>query len=312
MDSKLDKVLKLHYFSALLKPIQTMMKSFTYTLLCCSLLFLFSCKSDAPADSTATPAEQVDANKKLIDSYLAKVTANPTNHEENSKFLAEAANINIKAKNFGPAVQYISQAIRDHYPASGTANHILSLANIYSGDMKAPAMGNAIKSAFVKAFPDNPKAGELKSALGSANIEDMIDAASKALYNEETKRINQAKAREYINLCEIYAMTLPNEAKAPEYLFKAGETARSIRQFPKAIDIYNWIYNKFQGNEKAPQALFLKAFTLDNDLKQKDAAKKLYEEFLKKYPTNDFADDTEFLLKNLGVSDDDIIKGFGK
>ena len=288
-----------------------MMKS--YILILFAVLFLYACKSDAPADNTTTPAaEQVDANKQLVDSYLAKVNANPTNHEDNSKFLAEAANINIKSKNFGPAVQYISQAIRNHYPASGTANHLLSLASIYSNDMKAPAMGNAIKSAFTKAFPDNPKTAEMKSAIGDANIENMIDEASNALYNEETKRINQAKAREYINLCEIYAMALPNDSKSPEFLFKAGETARSIRQFPKAIDIYNWIYDKFQSNEKAPQALFLKAFTLDNDLKQKDAAKALYEEFLKKYPDNDFADDTEFLLKNIGVSDDDIIKGFGK
>jgi len=226
--------------------------------------------------------------------------------------LADAAAVNIKSKNFGPAVQYISQAIRNHYTASSTPANLLTLANIYSNDMKAPAMGNAIKSAFVQAFPSNPKTGEIKTTLGEANIEDMIDASSKALYNEETKRINQAKAREYINLCEIYAMTLPKSSKSPEYLFKAGETARSIRQFPKAIDIYNWIYDKFQENDKAPQALFLKAFTLDNDLKQKDAAKALYEEFLKKYPNNDFADDTEFLLKNIGISDDDIIKGFGK
>ncbi len=288
-----------------------MMKSNILFLFFC--LFLFSCGSDAPADSTAPPAaDQVDANKKLIDSYIAKINADPTNHEANSKLLADAANLNIKAKNFGPAVQFISQAIRDHYPSSGTANHLLSLANIYSNDMKAVGMGNAIKSAFTKAFPDNPKTNELKTALGGADITNMIEVASKALYNDETKRINQAKAREYINLCEIYAMSLPNDNKAPDYLFKAGETARSIRQFPKAIDIYNWIYNKFQNNEKAPQALFLKAFTLDNDLKQKDAAKKLYEEFLAKYPKNDFADDTEFLLKNLGISDDDIIKGFGK
>ncbi len=146
----------------------------------------------------------------------------------------------------------------------------------------------------------------------SASMLTKIDKLSNELYNNDTKRINLPKAQEYIASCEKFATEFPTEAKAPELLFKAGETARSIRQFPKAIEIYNRIYDNFQQHEKAPQALFLKAFTLDNDLKQKDAAKALYEEFLKKYPTNDFADDTEFLLKNLGVSDDDIIKGFGK
>jgi TolA-binding protein len=35
-----------------------------------------------------------------------------------------------------------------------------------------------------------------------------------------------------------------------------------------------------------------------------------YEAFLKKYPNDDFADDAQFLLKNLGKSPEEIIKGF--
>ncbi|MEN0006956.1 MAG: tetratricopeptide repeat protein, partial [Bacteroidota bacterium] len=74
--------------------------------------------------------------------------------------------------------------------------------------------------------------------------------------------------------------------------------------------IYDQIYENYPDYEKAPQSLFLKAFTQDNDLKRPDEARKLYEEFLERYPEDDFADDTQFLLENLGKDDEEIIKSF--
>ena len=58
--------------------------------------------------------------------------------------------------------------------------------------------------------------------------------------------------------------------------------------------------------------MFLKAFTYDNDLKKVEEARVLYNEFLKKYPNDEFADDTKFLLENLGKDDEEIINSFGK
>ena len=52
------------------------------------------------------------------------------------------------------------------------------------------------------------------------------------------------------------------------------------------------------------------AFTLDNDLQRHEEAKELYESFLEKYPDDDFADDTQFLLQNLGKTDEEIIQSF--
>jgi len=67
---------------------------------------------------------------------------------------------------------------------------------------------------------------------------------------------------------------------------------------------------QFPNSKEAPQALFMKGFTLDDGLGNKQAAKPVYEEFLKKYPKNDFADDTKFLLENINKTDEEIIKQF--
>lgn len=37
-------------------------------------------------------------------------------------------------------------------------------------------------------------------------------------------------------------------------------------------------------------------------------AKSIYNEFLKKYPTHDLADDVQFLIDNLGKSDQEILE----
>ena len=56
----------------------------------------------------------------------------------------------------------------------------------------------------------------------------------------------------------------------------------------------------------------LSAFTLDNDLKRFEEARTLYEEFLERYPQNEFSDDARFLLENLGKDEEEIIRSFEK
>jgi TolA-binding protein len=56
--------------------------------------------------------------------------------------------------------------------------------------------------------------------------------------------------------------------------------------------------------------MFLKAFTLDDGLKQYDEARKAYEDFIEKYPDNPFADDARFSIQNLGKDVNELIDGF--
>ncbi len=107
-----------------------------------------------------------------------------------------------------------------------------------------------------------------------------------------------------------YADAFPKDSLSVKYLSKAGETARLLRQFDQAIEIFGKIEKNYPNSKEAAGAMFMKAFTLDNDLKKLEAAKVAYEAFLQKYPNDEFADDAQFLLKNLGKSPEEIIKGF--
>lgn len=63
--------------------------------------------------------------------------------------------------------------------------------------------------------------------------------------------------------------------------------------------------------QELDKRFFLEAFTYDNELKEVDVARQLYEQFIDKFPKDELADDAKFLLKNLGKSDDEILQELG-
>ena len=62
--------------------------------------------------------------------------------------------------------------------------------------------------------------------------------------------------------------------------------------------------------EKASECLFMKGFIYDNNLQDYEMAKKIYLEFLEKYPDDEFADDAQASIDNLGKSLEEIIQEF--
>ncbi len=146
--------------------------------------------------------------------------------------------------------------------------------------------------------------------MDAATLSKKIETTRNQIYNEKNNKFDANKATEYIEYCQSYAKVAPQDPDAAKYLFQAAETARSIKKYDLALTIYDQIYTNFSSYPKAPQALFLKAFTLDSEMQQYDKARGLYQEFVEKHPEDEFADDTQFLLKNLGKSDEEIIKQF--
>lgn len=146
--------------------------------------------------------------------------------------------------------------------------------------------------------------------LDAATLSKKIETSRNQIYNEKNNKFDKEKALEYIGYCQSYSKVAPQDPEVAKYLFQAAETARSVKKYDLALTIYDQIYHDFSSYPKAPQAMFLKAFTLDSELQQYDQAKVIYQQFVEKHPTDEFADDTKFLLENLGKSDEEIIKQF--
>ncbi len=256
----------------------------------------------------------LETRKALIEEYRATIQANPMDAEKNVAYINDIAQLQIDNKAFTDAVQTLMEGIKAFFSASGTPSNVWSLASIYENNLRSPIVAGIIKKLYAQQFLDGEKnqdAQQFVQANTSSIVED-IQTLGGTMYDEKTHRVDFKAANDFIRICQLYAILKPKDSLSPDYLHKAGETARAIRAFPQAIELYDWIYAQYPDYEKASQALFLKAFTYDNDLKDKEIAKKLYEEFLQKFPNDDFADDTQFLLDNLGKDDEEIIKSFGE
>lgn len=290
-------------------------------LLFSAFLFLLSCSSEksklqADISKLETALEETPSTenaKAMVDAYQSYVDTYPEEVEDNARYLYRSAAVQFRMNQFSGAVATLNQSLKNFYSSSITGSSAALLGVIYSEKLRNEENANTIYQAMVKAFPDYEKMPEIQASLDKLNLpplEDRIESLGRQMFNDSLGRIEYRIANDFINSCELHAMLLPESAKSPEFLHKAGETARSIRAYTKALEFYEWIGEKYPDYEKAPQALFLRAFTLDNDLGRIEEARTLYEAFLAKYPNDDFADDTQFLLDNLGKDDEEIINSF--
>jgi outer membrane protein assembly factor BamD (BamD/ComL family) len=130
------------------------------------------------------------------------------------------------------------------------------------------------------------------------------------LFSDESQMVDREKAALLIDNYVAYADEFKHEKDAPMMLFKGGDLSMNLHQSRQAIQLFDRIMNEYPEFEKAPQCLFLKAFIYENDLKDLVAARKYYEEFLQKYPDDEFADDAVICIRNLGKSPEELIREF--
>lgn len=149
------------------------------------------------------------------------------------------------------------------------------------------------------ALAEGKPAGEVAGLL-MANFASVSDAT--------TGSLNMAASKEYVKAANELSDKYPTDTLAALPLYKSAEVVRAMNDSQQAAKTYQRVYDRYPTFSKAGEALFMLAFTYDEDLKDLDKAKATYEAFLKAFPTHDFADDTEMLLKNLGKSDAEILR----
>ena len=139
---------------------------------------------------------------------------------------------------------------------------------------------------------------------------EQIKTLEKKLFDEKNGVIDQVEAANIIALYTNFSETWPEDAQSQEFLFKAADVSLNVFHTQETISLLNKYIQLYPKSEKAPQALFLKAFAYENYFSDIDNARASYEQFLKQYPTHELAQDAQISLDNLGKSPEDIIKSF--
>ncbi len=290
-----------------------------YSFFLC-LLLIFSCKNQKDNVSfsdenvqkiyTQYDNDPTDQNARLF--AAAAIQAISRNPQMSDKKALIDKGLEIANENNITSAKstFLINLIRDYEGNKETADRILELANILK-ESKKEAAANTLYYSFANRFKNHPKAEEAKGNL-TTDITDIdqyiLEIGEKIFDNPDESGVNKGNSQYYVDACEAYALANPNSVASPDFLYKASEIARTLRTFPKALSLYDWIISKYPEYEKAPTVLFLKGFLLENQFNDLEMAKTTYKQFLDKYPKSDLADDVAFLYENIGKSDEEIME----
>jgi outer membrane protein assembly factor BamD (BamD/ComL family) len=139
-----------------------------------------------------------------------------------------------------------------------------------------------------------------------------INELEKKLLDANGNPINEVAAYNLQVEYDDFAVKFPKDTKAPEYLFKAANISINLGWGESAIKILDKFLEMFPENTKAPEALFFLGFVYDNQVNDDNKAGESYKQFLKKYPSHSFAKDAEASIKNLGKTDEELMREFEK
>lgn len=126
------------------------------------------------------------------------------------------------------------------------------------------------------------------------------------------KRIDRKLAKDLIKKSVAYSEAFPEDELSPAYLFRAGNVAVGISSFEEAVSYFEIIHQKYNNYERAPDALFLEGFTYENHLKDKENAKRCYNDFLERFPDDQLTDQVRVVLENIDKTPEELVKSFQK
>ncbi len=139
-----------------------------------------------------------------------------------------------------------------------------------------------------------------------------ITELEKKLLDANGNPINEVAAYNLQVEYDDFAVKFPEDPKAPEYLFKAANISINLGWGESAIKILDKFLEKFPEQKRAPEAMFFLGFVYDNQVNDDTKAGEYYKQFLKKYPSHSFAKDAEASIKNLGKTDEELMREFEK
>lgn len=128
----------------------------------------------------------------------------------------------------------------------------------------------------------------------------------------KSQQVDNVLAGQALQLYFEFSKNYPNDSITPDFIFKSGEIATAIQQYPQAYSHYKTVCEKYPKYKLIEESYFLQASILDNYLNDDVKAKLVYEQLISLYPNSKYINDANAAIANLGKSDADLIKEFQK
>ena len=148
----------------------------------------------------------------------------------------------------------------------------------------------------------NPKQDE-KSVMIEA-IGELEKKCFNSISNSYDHKVALKVLVEYQKFIEQY----PNDSVSAHYLYTSAQLSKSINLYGEALRKYEVFAKEYPDHQNVSKAKFMIGMIYENDIKDTIKAKAAYQTFITEFPTDDLVDDAQFLIQNLSLSDDELIK----
>lgn len=264
--------------------------------------------------------ENADSNLSLdslrsLQNMTSDYNATLKKPEDKAAALYELGLVMDRNRKFDRSANIMKELIQDYAETSYKERALFMLINVYKVKIRNPEIASVLSDFLLGINPEHENKIDLDENLGDdyAGADKIIgNIKNKALVKLDNGdvQVDRTNAKNLIFLSQMYTIFRPDGENAKQHLHDASEFARSIADNEQLLNILNLLIENYPSSKEGQEALFLKAFYMENNENNIEEARKLYEEFIEKFPENDFADDAEFLLKNLGKSEEEILKEF--
>jgi tetratricopeptide (TPR) repeat protein len=122
--------------------------------------------------------------------------------------------------------------------------------------------------------------------------------------------VDKEKALELVDMYVNTPILIPRTAWLLNISLKSAEFCLNLGEGQRAIELYDRVINEYPDFRKVPECLFLKGYVYENYLGDLEMPGPFTLRFIETYPDNEFADDAEVSIQNLGKSPEELIKEF--
>jgi len=137
-----------------------------------------------------------------------------------------------------------------------------------------------------------------------------INAAESRLFSPKATSMDKEATDSLLALYSYFIKDFPADSMTQKFIFKAGSLYMNSGNGKAAIEMFDKYRSAYPNDPRAAICLFFTAYVYENLMKNLDKAQELYILFIEKYPRNDFADDAQNALNNLGKTPDQMVREF--
>ena len=303
------------------------MNIYKHLLVAATIIGIASCVGCNGCSPTTTA--EMDAKVDLITEAERKIAANPSRENIGStldELALTAITITAKneqkdvlkkgfdlarAKDFNDKAVSFALPLMKAYPEDEDNRDYLFFIGETMVRSKNRETGEFLLQSFINRYPQDSRVEKARSMIQNPILDKdaYIQKIAESVFVDPDKfGINTTNAQKYVDICEAHGLAYPNDAKSPEYLYRASEISSAIRTFPKSLSLYDWLIDFYPDYSKTPNALFAKGYLLEEELSKPERSRAAFEQFLAQYPGHELADDAKFLMENIGKSGEEIIK----